>query len=129
MPEPDHTTIQVNRYASVAAAALIGPLTALLVYLDNHPQFSAAWFYLIGICILVFSLVTVRAFPFTPSRPQRMLLRFYLALCLLLELTAFNFHEPRIPVLDDAILLGSIAMVLYCVWLSARHGNVSAGPR
>ncbi len=94
-------------------AAAVGPLTALMVYLDNHPQINAGWFYLVGLCILLFSFLTVRAFPFNHMRPQRVLLRFYLTMCLIFELIAFNFYEPGIPVVREIILLGSLAMVLY----------------
>ncbi len=114
MSKPEFIPMHVSKYAAIAIAALVGPLTALLIYLVNHSQFKPVWFHLVGICILLSSFVTVKAFPFTSARPQRMLLRFYLCLCLIFELVAFDVYEQRIPVVGDVILIGSIAMLVYC---------------
>jgi hypothetical protein len=112
----------ISSVAAILASCCIVPLVGTVVYLTRRGSIKTGWLYLIAVCILACVFITIKAFPFSGGRPDRLLLRLYLAICLILTLQAVSLYEPHIPVIQDAIALGNIVLLMT---VSYRPGMAS----
>jgi len=113
MTEQEKKKAQINQGLAAILALCIVPLVWAIVSLINKGQIKVGWTYLIAISIYFCAFITIRAFPFSSGRPDRLLLRLYLFLCLCFTFVAVISYEPSIPIIKDAVaVVGVVLMVM-----------------
>ncbi|MFZ5911069.1 MAG: hypothetical protein ACOYYU_13740 [Chloroflexota bacterium] len=123
MIDKENKQEQINQKLGAILAFCIVPLLWAVVYLTNNGQGSAVGLYLIAVCIYGCAFFTIKAFPFSSRHPDRLLLRFFLFLCLGFTFIAVSVYEPSIPILQEAV---AIAGIVFLVIVSYRPSLVSS---